>query len=501
MKCLVTGAGGQLASSLVDRAGPSIQIDAVGIDELDITNAEQVEAVVSELRPDVILNAAAWTDVDGAESDEDAAMAVNRDGPAHLADACARHGSRLMHVSTDFVFDGSGSSPCKVEDPTSPLSVYGRSKLAGEKAVRDRLGSEAVIVRTAWLYAAHGRNFVRTMLNVMSQQDHIKVVADQRGTPTSSNSLADAMWQLLDCDAKGLYHWTDAGESTWHEFAMAIHEVCRAGLSGLGEAAVSEIAFAWQPVEDSLSRPVRQDGDEQSPSSVARLITFGPPRAGIVSRTAGATQPRLRIGLGPRDLRGRHLRGHRVARLGDGRARRPGNLPGGEAEPGVGGHEVALDAAALGVQAAELALCERMPLLGGQAHPPRGLDVVPGNPTALRISEPQVELRVGVALVGGEPNQPHRFRVVRPDPVALQVGEPEVVLSLGMPWSVARRNQRTASVGFRPTPRPSAYIAPRFACACGSPCSAASRNHRTASAASCGTPRPAENIVPRLPRA
>ncbi|MCH2153786.1 MAG: dTDP-4-dehydrorhamnose reductase [Phycisphaerales bacterium] len=224
MKCLVTGAGGQLASSLVDRASPSIQIDAIGIDQLDITNAVEVDAAVDHIRPDVILNAAAWTDVDGAESDESLAMAVNRDGPAHLAEACARHGSRLIHVSTDFVFDGSGTTPCRIDDPTSPLTVYGKSKLAGEQAIQERLGAEAVIVRTAWLYAAHGQNFVRTMLKVMSERDHIKVVADQRGTPTSSTSLADAMWQLLDCGATGLYHWTDAGEATWHEFAVAIHE-------------------------------------------------------------------------------------------------------------------------------------------------------------------------------------------------------------------------------------------------------------------------------------
>ena len=224
MKCLVTGAGGQLASSLVDRAVPSIQVEAMSVDDLDITNSEQVNSVVARLRPDVIINAAAWTDVDGAESDESSAMAVNRDGPAHLAEACARHGSRLIHVSTDFVFDGSGSRPCRVDDPTAPLGAYGRSKLAGEQAIQDRLGQDAIIVRTAWLYAAHGQNFVRTMLKIMSDRDHIKVVADQRGTPTSTNSLADAMWQLQEGDAKGVFHWTDGGEATWHEFATFIHD-------------------------------------------------------------------------------------------------------------------------------------------------------------------------------------------------------------------------------------------------------------------------------------
>ena len=223
MKCLVTGAGGQLASSLVDRAISSVEVEALSLDELDITNTDQIESVMSRLHPDVILNTAAWTDVDGAESNEEAAMAVNRDGPAFLADACARHGSQLIHVSTDFVFDGSGSRPCRVGDPTAPLGVYGRSKLAGEQMIQDRLGDQAIIVRTAWLHAAHGQNFVRTMLKIMSDRDHIKVVVDQRGTPTSTSSLADAMWELMQKNAGGLFHWTDAGETTWHEFAMAIH--------------------------------------------------------------------------------------------------------------------------------------------------------------------------------------------------------------------------------------------------------------------------------------
>ena len=227
MKCLVTGAGGQLATELVRRAPGGSDVQALDIDTLDITDQSAVDARFDEARPDVVFNAAAWTDVDGAEADEDAAMAVNRDGPAHLAGACARHGSKLVQVSTDFVFDGTGSRPCRINDAPSPLGAYGRSKLAGEVAIRDRLGDSALVVRTAWLYSAHGRNFVRTMLNLMMQRDHLKVVADQRGTPTAAGSLAGALWDLVASGAGGVFHWTDAGEATWHEFAECIRDTAR----------------------------------------------------------------------------------------------------------------------------------------------------------------------------------------------------------------------------------------------------------------------------------
>ena len=227
MRCLVTGAGGQLATELVRRAPAGHDVQAMDIDMLDITDRAAVLSCIEDLRPGVVFNAAAWADVDAAEADEDAALAVNRDGPAYLSEACSHHGARLVHVSTDFVFDGMGSRPCRIDDTPSPLGVYGQSKLAGEQAVLECLGDAALVVRTAWLYSAHGQNFVRTMLGLMMQGDHLKVVADQRGTPTAASSLAGVLWELVDLNAGGLLHWTDGGEATWHEFAEFIRDTAR----------------------------------------------------------------------------------------------------------------------------------------------------------------------------------------------------------------------------------------------------------------------------------
>ncbi|MCH2133842.1 MAG: dTDP-4-dehydrorhamnose reductase [Phycisphaerales bacterium] len=228
MNVLVTGAGGQLATELIRRAPGAAEVEALDIEQLDVTSSSRVRDCLESIRPAVVFNAAAWTDVDGAEANEDEALAVNRDGAAHLADACGEQGIRMVHVSTDFVFDGTSTRPCRIDDPTSPLGAYGRTKLAGEAAVLDRLGDAGLVVRTAWLYAAHGRNFLRTMLNVMSQRDHLKVVADQRGTPTSAASLATALWDLVAAGASGIHHWTDGGETTWHEFAVCIRDTGRA---------------------------------------------------------------------------------------------------------------------------------------------------------------------------------------------------------------------------------------------------------------------------------
>lgn len=229
MKCLITGAGGQLATELVRHAPRSSELHVLNIETLDITVSQQVQDCFTSIQPDVVFNAAAWTDVDGAETNEEAAAAVNQNGPAHLAEACKQHDARLVHVSTDFVFNGQATRPYRVDDPTDPLCAYGRTKLAGEQAIQTTLGDSAIVVRTAWLYSAHGHNFLRTMLDLMSRRDHLKVVADQRGAPTSAGSLAGALWNLLEADAAGLFHWTDGGEATWCEFAGGIHEAARAG--------------------------------------------------------------------------------------------------------------------------------------------------------------------------------------------------------------------------------------------------------------------------------
>ncbi len=228
MKCLVTGAGGQLATELRRCAPSTAQVHAMTIEMLDVTCPDQIASSMDSLRPDLVVNAAAWTDVDGAESHESEATAINSDGVRHLAESCRSHSARLVHVSTDFVFDGQSHDPYRPDDEAAPLNVYGRSKLGGERAALETMPSESIVVRTAWLYASHGSNFLSTMLKLMAERDHIKVVCDQRGTPTSARSLANAIWDLVGTPAHGLYHWTNGGHATWHEFAQAIHDLARA---------------------------------------------------------------------------------------------------------------------------------------------------------------------------------------------------------------------------------------------------------------------------------
>ena len=224
MKVLITGAGGQVGWELARWAPTEIEVRALDRGALDITEADAVLACVETERPDVILNAAAYTAVDRAESEPDAAYAVNEAGARHLATAAARLGARLIHISTDFVFDGNASAPYRPADRPNPLSVYGGSKLAGERAVQEVLGEAALIVRTSWVYSAHGQNFVRTMLRLMRERDDLQVVDDQIGTPSWAGSLAQGLWALARADAGGILHLGDAGVASWYDFAVAIAE-------------------------------------------------------------------------------------------------------------------------------------------------------------------------------------------------------------------------------------------------------------------------------------
>ena len=191
---------------------------------MDITDAQQVQGFFAEHRPALVINAAAYTAVDKAESEPEQAMAVNCKAAANLAGACADTDARLFHVSTDFVFDGSASTPYQPDAPAAPLGEYGRSKLAGEKVVLQALPS-AMIVRTAWVYSAFGGNFVKTMLRLMAERDELSVVVDQVGTPTWARGLAQALWLAAERDEmQGIYHWSDAGVCSWYDFAVAIAE-------------------------------------------------------------------------------------------------------------------------------------------------------------------------------------------------------------------------------------------------------------------------------------
>jgi dTDP-4-dehydrorhamnose reductase len=218
---LVTGAGGMLGQDLLARLTADGE-ESVGLArrDLDITDPEAVHTAVARHRPDVVVNCAAWTAVDDAESQEPAALRINGDGARNLAAACARTGARLLQISTDYVFAGDGTSPYAENAPTAPRSAYGRTKLTGEQAVLSALPDAGYVVRTAWLYGAGGGNFVRTMIRLESVRDVLDVVDDQRGQPTWTADLADRLVRLgrsalAGTAPAGIYHGTSGGETTW----------------------------------------------------------------------------------------------------------------------------------------------------------------------------------------------------------------------------------------------------------------------------------------------
>jgi dTDP-4-dehydrorhamnose reductase len=247
------GAGGQLGRELLFTAPEAVQCIGLTRAELDAADADAVARCLEEHRPEQVINAAAYTAVDKAESEPEAARAGNVDGPANLARACAANDVRFIHVSTDFVFDGTASSPYGPDAPTNPLGEYGRSKLAGERAVRDALPG-ALIVRTAWVYSARGNNFVRTMLRLMAERDELGVVSDQVGTPTWAQGLARALWRAVEQPAlQGIYHWSDAGVCSWYDFAVAI---CEEAVSlGLLEREVNVRPIATADYPTPATRP------------------------------------------------------------------------------------------------------------------------------------------------------------------------------------------------------------------------------------------------------
>lgn len=225
MKILITGAGGQLGRELLDSAPDSHDAIARRHHELDITDFEQVDREVARLSPDWIINAAAYTAVDRAEQERELAFSVNAEGARNVSRAAMAHGARLIHVSSDFVFDGVGGRPHQPEDPPNPQSAYGASKLRGEEYVMEETDGSALVFRTAWLYSRFGANFVTGMLRRMIDGQSLRVVDDQVGTPTWAKGFAGALWLATESSRlQGLLHWTDAGVASWYDFAMAIQE-------------------------------------------------------------------------------------------------------------------------------------------------------------------------------------------------------------------------------------------------------------------------------------
>ena len=252
MKALVTGAAGQVGRALKATAAEGVEVVGLARAELDIADAAAIAAALDGHQPDVVVNAAAFTAVDRAEIEPEAAQRINCDGPALLASHCAERGIRLAHISTDFVFDGTRASPYLPSALPSPSGVYGATKTAGERAVQQAC-PKALIVRTAWVYAAQGVNFVDTMLRLMASQPAVRVVTDQVGTPTHAASLARAIWNLLAARASGVHHFTDAGVASWYDFAVAIQEEALA--LGLLNRPVPVIPIPTQDYPTPAKRP------------------------------------------------------------------------------------------------------------------------------------------------------------------------------------------------------------------------------------------------------
>jgi dTDP-4-dehydrorhamnose reductase len=222
MKILGCGAGGMLGRDLV-KAGTAAghEVAALARSELDVTDADAVRAAVARARPDMVVNCAAWTDVDGAEEHEEEALRVNGDGAGNVAAAAAESGASALYVSSDYVFDGGKGEPYVESDAPSPLSAYGRSKLAGEAATAEA-NPRHFIVRSSWLFGSHGGNFVATMLRLGTERDELRVVHDQVGCPTWTGHLADGLLRVASGDAHGIHHLAGGGECSWCDFAREI---------------------------------------------------------------------------------------------------------------------------------------------------------------------------------------------------------------------------------------------------------------------------------------
>ncbi len=245
-RILVTGALGMLGTEVVDALRANADVVGVDISDFDVTDAEATAAAIAEVGPDAVVNCAAYTNVDGAESAPDLALAVNGPGAGNVARGAARAGARVLHMSTDYVFDGTKNEPYLEDDKTAPLNVYGETKLAGEREVGES-GAAHLIVRTSWLYGHAGKNFVETILALSETEETLRIVVDQAGAPTHARDLALIIKDLVRGDATGIVHATNSGSSTWFGFARAILEA-----AGRGNVNVLPVG------SDAFPRPARR---------------------------------------------------------------------------------------------------------------------------------------------------------------------------------------------------------------------------------------------------
>ena len=258
---LITGGNGQLGRALAATAPAAVELVALQRADLDLADAAAIASTVAGHKPALLINAAAYTQVDKAENDRETAMTINATAPGLLAAAAREAGARFAHVSTDFVFGGDSATAYRPDSPTAPRGVYGETKLLGEKAVLAACPS-ALIVRTAWVYDSAGANFLRTMLRLMRERDEVRVVADQIGTPTHAAGLARASWALDAAGAKSIYHWTDAGVASWYDFAVAIQE--EALTLGLLDRAVPVVPIATSDYPTPARRPAMSVLDKRA---------------------------------------------------------------------------------------------------------------------------------------------------------------------------------------------------------------------------------------------
>lgn len=230
-KLALMGANGMLAGMVKQVAPSAYDITSFDLAELDITDREMVLSAMKNLRPHVIVNCAAYTNVDGCETNDELALRVNGSGPGYLAEAALETGSTLVHISTDYVFAGDKTEPYSESDPTGPISSYGRSKLEGEKAILDSGLSSFFIIRTSWLYGPGGKNFVETILRLAGEREELRIVSDQHGSPTYTEDLANAIFFLLETEEAqgtyGIYHFSNTGSCSWYEFAEEIVRLAR----------------------------------------------------------------------------------------------------------------------------------------------------------------------------------------------------------------------------------------------------------------------------------
>ncbi|MFH2060542.1 MAG: dTDP-4-dehydrorhamnose reductase [Pseudomonadota bacterium] len=224
MNVLLLGSNGQLGWELQRTCPKNITLTFCDYPKIDFGSTDSITQCINSTQPDCIINAAAYTAVDKAEQNQELAYRINHQAVIEIAEHCRQNKISLIHISTDFIFNGQNFKPYKPDDIPDPKSVYAKSKLKGEQAVGQILGDTALIIRTAWLYSSHGNNFVKTMLTLMNDRQSLNVIDEQIGTPTWANGLAIAIWNSLANNLQGTFHWTDAGVASWYDFAMAIQE-------------------------------------------------------------------------------------------------------------------------------------------------------------------------------------------------------------------------------------------------------------------------------------